>query len=239
MNRTRTPGDRRSIRRSSSSRPAKEHASPSVDCHVTRATREVRQVVFSEGGAAGHRVAINGRGRVKFKIYLRRFGKLIALQKLSRTSGGLYFTSPRSRDYISYHQDGKYWIRSQGKHFVKKIRQPLCTFAGIETLSMATISVFASMPDDRDEADVSVKKEDIVIDFGGSFCVEIILSESVVRLPDLPERINARVFVKNWKPVITVEAFEPAGNVFPTDRYSTSSAWVEGTNFFVDHTGKI
>jgi hypothetical protein len=83
---------------------------------------------------------------VKFKIYLRRFGKLIPLEKLSRTSRGLYFISPRSRDYISYHEDGKYWIRSQEKRFVKKIRQPLSTFQGIETLSTARIKFLVRCP---------------------------------------------------------------------------------------------
>lgn len=176
---------------------------------------------------------------MKFTIYLRRFGKLIPLEKLSRTSRGLYFVSPKSRDYVSYHEDGKYWVRSQGKHFVKKIRQPLSTFAGIETLSMGRISVFGPMPGDRDEADVFLRKEDLVIDFAGSFCIEIILSESVVPLPELPERLNTRVFVKNWKPVIIVEAFELAGDAFSADRYPTSTEWIEGTNFFINHTGKI
>jgi hypothetical protein len=176
---------------------------------------------------------------VNFKIYLRRFGKLIALEKLSRTSRGLYFVSPKSRDYISYHEDGKYWIRSRGKPFVKKIRQPLSTFAGIETISMARINVFGPMPGDRDEADVSLKREDIVLEFAGTFCIEIILSESLIPLPEVPERKNTRVFVKNWKPVITVEAFELAGNVHSADRYPTSAKWTEGANFFIDHTGKI
>jgi hypothetical protein len=176
---------------------------------------------------------------VRFKIYLRRFGKLIPIEKLSRTSGGLYFVSPRSRDYISYHEDGKYWIRSQGKLFVKKIRQPLSTFMGTETLSKGMISVFGPMPDDRDEVDVLLRKEDIVIDFAGTFYIEIILSESAIRLPDLPERINSRVFVKNSKPVITVEAFQLTSNVFPADRYPPATHWIEGTNFFINHRGKI
>ena len=95
------------------------------------------------------------------------------------------------------------------------------------------------MPGDPDEADVSLKKEDIVIDFAGSFCIEIILSDSVIRLPELPERVNTRVFVKNWKPVIIVEAFELTGNAFSPDRYPTSTEWVDGTNFFINHAGKI
>jgi hypothetical protein len=176
---------------------------------------------------------------VSFKIYLRRFGKLIALQKLSRTSGGLYFISPRSLDHISYHEDGKYWVRSQEKLLVKKLRQPLSTFTGIETLQRSTIHVFGPMPDDPDESTVQLKKEDIVIDCAGGFCIEIILSETLPLLPELPERMNARVFVKNWKPIITVEAFELPGNVFPVDRYPPATRWIEGSNFFFDHMGKI
>ena len=176
---------------------------------------------------------------MKFKIYLQRFGRLIPIEKLSRTSGGLYFVSPRSRDYISYHEDGKYWIRSQGKLFVKKLRQPLDTFTGTETLSKGMISVFGPMPDDRDEADVLLTKEDIVIDFAGTFYIEIILSERVIRLPDLPERINSRVFVKDAKPFLIVEAFQLTSNVFPADRYPPTTEWIEGTNFFIDHRGRI
>ena len=173
---------------------------------------------------------------MKFKIYLRRFGKLIALEKLSRNSGGLYFISPRGDDYISYHEDGRYWNRSR---FVKKIRQPLSTFVGSETLSTARINVFGPMPDDRDEGNVPLKKEDLVVDFAGSFGIEIILSESVIQLAELPERANIRVFVKNWTPVITIEAFELKGTAFPVDRYPSSTTWIEGTNFFINHAGQI
>ena len=178
------------------------------------------------------------RSKMNFKIYLRRFGKLIALEKVSRTSGGLYFIS-RTPDHISYHEDGKYWIESQGRPFVKKRRQPLSTFTGIETISMGMMSVFGSMPDDRDEADVTVKKEDIVIEFPGAFLIEIMLSGSVVRLPALSERLNSRIFVKEWHPVITIEAFEVASNVFPVDRFPPSVTWIEGENFFVNHKGRI
>jgi len=176
---------------------------------------------------------------VNFKIYLRRFGKLIVLEKISRTAGGLHFISPRSKDYITYHEDGKYWVRSQGRHFVKKIRQPLSTFVGIETLSTGRISILGPMPDDRDEADVSPRTEDFVVDFTGTFCTEIILAESVVQLPELPERLNTRILVKNWKPVVIVEAFQIDGNAYSAERYPTSASWTEGTNFFVNHTGKI
>jgi hypothetical protein len=175
-----------------------------------------------------------------FKIYLRRFGKLIALQKISRTSGGMYFISPRSSDdYVSYHEDGKYWVRSQGKRFVKKLRQPLSTFVGTETLSSGIFNCLGPMPDDRDETEVSVKPDDLIVDFRGSFGIEIILSKNMIQLLDLPGRINNRVFVEDSKPLIIVEAFEFQGAPFLTDRYPARTDWIEDTNFFINHTGKI
>jgi len=185
---------------------------------------------------------------VNFKIYLRRFGKLIALEKLSRTSRGLYFISPRGRgDHIRYHEDGRWWIQSRERllgseeRFVKKIRQPLSGFAGIETLSTARLSVFSPTPADPDEAEVHLKKEDIVIDFAArTFCIETILSDRVVQLPELPERINPRFFVKDWKPSIIIETFELADNSLPVlDRFPPSTTWIEGTNLFFNHIGKI
>lgn len=176
---------------------------------------------------------------MNFKIYLRRFGKLITLGKLSRTAGGLYLLSPRNNDYLSYHNDGRYWVRSGGSRFVKKLRQPLTGFSGRETLSIGILSVFGPMPDNPDEIDVRLRKEDIVIDLEGTFCLEIILAEQDTPLPKLADRLNAIVHVKNWQPFIFVEAFQRVDNSFPLDRYPSSKDWVEGTNFFVNHTGRI
>jgi hypothetical protein len=197
---------------------------------------------------AGASKAVHERGTVTFKIYLRRFGKLIALEKLSRTSKGLYFISPRGGgDHITYHEDGKWWVQRRQKllgwneRFVKKIRQPLFSFAGIETLSTARLNVFGPMPDDPDEAEVRQKKEDIVIDFAATtFGIETILSDRIVQLPQLPERVNPRVFVKDWKPFIIIETFELADNSLPlVDRFPPSTTWIEDKNFFINHIGKI
>jgi hypothetical protein len=175
-----------------------------------------------------------------FKIYVRRFGKVIALQKISRTSGGIYFISPRSSsDYVSYHEDGKYWVRSQGKRYIKKLRQPLSNFVGIETLSSGVFNIWGSMPDDRDEAAVSVKPEDVVVDFPSTFGIEIILSEKEIHLPDLAGRLHSRVYIKESKPLIIVEVFEFDVQPFLTDRYPTPTTWVENSNFFVDHPERI
>src|ERR1700681_9008 len=48
MSRTRSPSGRRSIRRSLSSRPAKEHASPSIDCRGKRPARPLGRVAVVE-----------------------------------------------------------------------------------------------------------------------------------------------------------------------------------------------
>jgi hypothetical protein len=177
---------------------------------------------------------------MRFRIYLRRFGKLIKLYKLHRNRAGLYIFSFRNKDYVSYHEDGKYWIRSQGTRFVKKLRQPLSSFKGAETLFTSLVTILAPMPDDLNEAEGLIKVEDIVLELEGNFCVEIILSESRVELPELPARLNRAVFFKeNWGPLLTIEAFQMEGNAFPIERYPSRIEWVEGKNYFIDHTGRI
>ena len=95
------------------------------------------------------------------------------------------------------------------------------------------------MPDDRDEAAVSVKHDDVVVDFPSTFGIEIILSEKKIQLPDLAGRLHSRVYVKESRPLIIVEVFEFDVQPFLTDRYPTPTTWVENSNFFVDHPGRI
>lgn len=40
-------------------------------------------------------------------VYLRRFGKLITLERIKRHQSGLYFFSRSNKSYTSYHTDGK------------------------------------------------------------------------------------------------------------------------------------
>ena len=177
---------------------------------------------------------------MRFNVYLPRFGKLIKLYKIHRGGRGLYIWSHRSRDYISYHEDGKYWMRFRGKKTVKKIRQPLSAFNGAETISVAVTTILAPGPYDEDESVVRVMPEDIVIDFAGNFGVEIILSAERIDLPQLPQRPNRIVHIKDSQvPVIIIEAFEILDNVFPFERYRSDTQWVEGRNFFVNHEGRI
>jgi hypothetical protein len=96
------------------------------------------------------------------------------------------------------------------------------------------------MPHDRDEAAVSRKPDDIVIELEGNVCVEIMLSADVISLPELPGRLNSSVHIKaEWRPIVVVETFQARDNVFPVYRYPGSTPWIEGVNFFLNHTGRI
>ncbi|MGH7146934.1 MAG: hypothetical protein ACREIJ_03420, partial [Nitrospiraceae bacterium] len=157
---------------------------------------------------------------MKFRIYLRRYGKLITLYKLHRTKKGLYVFRSVGKDYVSYHEDGRYWIRFLGEKTTKKIREPLSSFTGIESLFTSCHTFLAPMPDDLDETEVLIKAEDIVLEMEGDVCIEIILSGSKVELPELPERLNRTIYIKeNWKPLVIIEAFQAVGNIFPQYRY--------------------
>src|ERR1700746_1725623 len=130
---------------------------------------------------------------MKFKIYLRRFGKLIKLYKLHITNEGLYIISSKSLgsgDHISYHEDGKFWAKFLGRRTIKKLRQPLSLFTGSESLLSAFWTVLGPLADDLNEAEVNLKPEDIVLELEGSFGIEISLSETKVELPELPDRLN-------------------------------------------------
>jgi hypothetical protein len=176
---------------------------------------------------------------MRFRIYLRRFGKLIKLHELQRTAAGLYVFTGHSPNYITYHDDGKYWMRMAGTRLVKYIRQPLSSFQGAETLSTSMNTVFGPMPNDLDEGKVTVRPADIVIDLEGTFCIEIVLSEDQMELPEAPERLNRAVYVKDWKPTVIVEVFQLANNTLPSSRFPPRQEWVEGTNFFYDHPARI
>jgi hypothetical protein len=181
---------------------------------------------------------------LNFRIYLRRFGKLIRISKFRRNPQGLYVIRDGhgvGGSYDTYHEDGKSWSHVAGIKPAKYIRQPLSSFSGTETLSVAMLTVLGPMPRDRDEMEVTVKPEDIVINLEGNVAIEVILSSSTqVPLPDLPERINRQVYVKSqWKPALIVEVFQPLNNTFPTGRFPRTEAWVEGVNFFPDHRGRL
>ena len=171
---------------------------------------------------------------------------MIRLSKLCRTAGGLYLFEPRSGwsaergNYLTYHADGRYWSRFGGKKFVKKLRQPLSSFKGVETLSMMVATILAPTQDDPDETTTTIRAEDVVVELDGNVCLEIILAEEMLDLPNLHERLNSCVYTKaHWKPIVIVEAFQMADNTRSSDRYPTRTEWVEGTNFFIDHTGRI
>jgi len=177
---------------------------------------------------------------MKFRIYLWRFGKLIKLYKLHRTNTGLYIFSFRSKDYVSYHEDGKYWIRSQGRKVVKKIRQPLSSFKGMETLERSIGTILGPMPWDRDENPQHLQPEDIVIDLDGIIGIEIIISDNAITLPTLPERLNSITYIKQCRPpFLIIEVFQIASNMLQPSRFPSDEKWVEGENFFFDHIGRI
>ena len=71
------------------------------------------------------------------------------------------------------------------------------------------------------------------------FSIETILAEDNAPLPLLADRPDSIVHVKNWKPFIFIEIFSRVANVLPHDRYPSSTTWIDGTNFFVNHTDRI
>jgi hypothetical protein len=187
-----------------------------------------------------HNSSAARNANMKFRIYLRRFGKLIKLYKLHRNNKGLYIFSSRNKGYVSYHEDGKYWIREKERKLIKKIRQSLSSFKGVETLENSVWTILGPMSWDRDENPQHLLSEDIVIDLDGIIGIEIIISDNAITLPTLPERINSITYIKQCRPpFLIIETYQLTSNILQPSRFPSDEKWVEGKNFFYNHTGRI
>lgn len=158
---------------------------------------------------------------MKFKVYVQRQGRLITLWDARRTRTGLYFHGLHGHDsYMTYHENGEYWIRSGRTKMVKKRRPPLADLKGAYTLSTGTFTILAPQPSDRVVESTQLRGEDIVVEYSGIFGAEVILSDSPLQLEAIPSRVNSQLFVKaNLAPVITFEFFENPTNVLPSNRF--------------------
>ncbi|NUN11781.1 hypothetical protein HUU53_04005 [Candidatus Micrarchaeota archaeon] len=113
---------------------------------------------------------------MKFNIYLKKFGKMIRLYRIERKKSGLYVIPGGvfGKSYISYHEDGKSWNRLQGKIITKFKGTPLSQIIDEVTILNGPHSINAPFPWDKDEADVKISPEDIVIEKSGVFFIEVV-----------------------------------------------------------------
>jgi hypothetical protein len=193
--------------------------------------------------------------RLKFSIYRRVDGRLHELFKISRTPTGLYFNpvhdptkatmrteGPVSPPYSwTYHEDGRSWDkRGARRGALRKTREmPLSSFSGSRTVS-TLCSVGAGGCIFPLEASVTLRPVDIVVDRSAWFGVEIMLSDKVVTLDPLPERLNSTTYVKDEVfPIIIVEVFDLASPALVSSRFPRTEPLVEGKNLFFDHQQRI
>lgn len=101
------------------------------------------------------------------------------------------------------------------------------------------INIWAPSEGDRDEALVSMRNNDVVVNFPSTFGIEIILSDTLLTFPEFGGRTNGRVIVRETKPLIFIEIFEFQGQPLLSERFPTPIDWLENSNFFVNHPGRI
>src|SRR6266487_1574892 len=125
---------------------------------------------------------------LKFSVYAKKQDRLVRLFEINRTPTGLYFNDVRgsSPSYVTYHEDGAYWVRVRRIKAVKKRREPLASLTGAYTLSTMLANIYAPMPNDRRADDAQIRTEDIVVEYPGNFGVEVILSDKEIELEPLP-----------------------------------------------------
>jgi hypothetical protein len=185
----------------------------------------------------------------KFRVYLRRDGLLVELHNIARTPTGLYFnqtrymfgnTVSRSPSSSTYHEDGKLWSKGLlGRDMAKHLNQPLSGFKGQFSLS-TSINTVLNPRGGLTPNQANLRPGDIVFERLGTFGTEIILSESVIELPELPDRPNRTVYVKDQIfPVIIIEVFGRPSPAVPSPRFPRLKPLVEGETLFFDHPGRI
>jgi hypothetical protein len=108
-------------------------------------------------------------GNIKFKIYLHRFGRLVQLYFQNRNKNGRFMFDSRIANHTSFHEGGRYWMSYGNSKLIKKLRQPLSSFKGQETLSGSVFTILAPKPRDVEEESCRLKSEDYVIDFDVKF----------------------------------------------------------------------
>jgi hypothetical protein len=190
---------------------------------------------------------MSGSKSLSFRIYLRRDGRILRLFKISRTSHGLYTMfaphagMPNYRpDHRTYHEDGKCFDRLGGRIIDRKQKQPLAGFTGAETQLMAVHMFLTITPEDLQDEPGVAKPKDIVLDLRCPFAVEMIISEQPLQLAEIPTRLNRVVRdYTSVRPIITIEAFEMADNIMPSDRYPPLQQYELGKNWLSGEGGRL
>lgn len=97
-------------------------------------------------------------------------------------------------------------------------RQPLSAFRGVETIFLSHVSVVRT-PDHVKHA-MALGPDDITLDRTSDFGIEILLAESLVELPVLPDRPNRELYVKDSvTPLVLVEVFDMLDRNMRRERY--------------------
>jgi hypothetical protein len=186
--------------------------------------------------------------RLKLDIYYRRNGRLVNLYRINRTPTGLYLNaakhplaasgSARKGDSsLSYHEDGRWWIKHDGRRDPKRLETPLSAFRDARTISTTWCTILDASSNPL-ESEIQVRPQDIIIDRPDRFGVEIILCDRAIVLPDEPTRPNSTTYTFNQiSPVILVEVFDFKQVSVP--RFTRAEPLVEGVNLFFDHPGRI
>jgi hypothetical protein len=87
---------------------------------------------------------------------------------------------------------------------------------------------------------VSLRADDVIFERDATFGVEVILTEEVLILPSRVDRVRSVTYIKDQlSPIVIIEVFDLASNVFLLPRFERAMPLTEGENLFFNHPGHI
>ena len=183
--------------------------------------------------------------RLDFRIYFRLPEGLLSFFKLERKPSGLYGSStlkaaglPGVDSHFSYHEDGTCFLHSGGKR-LKGRRQPLSSFRGIGTIYYSHFSILESPPRQRLIQEDELLADDILLERGREFAMEIVMSDRLISLPVVENRPNSSVYVKDRvHPILLIEVFDAHDRTLRPERYPYPAAYDWSPLFELEDYGR-
>jgi hypothetical protein len=174
---------------------------------------------------------------MKIKVLLATSDGFRRLYSISESTGGLYVhESGSSGDHFSYHNDGTCFYHSFGNRTMKKVRDPIIGFTGIETLRVSAILINSGEP----EKTYTRSANDIVLRHTAPFWLDMAISDSENSWTPSEGHLNSEFFVRKisylW---FLFEAYSKADAVMEQFKFKKYE-WEVGKNlFFLANQDKI
>lgn len=166
---------------------------------------------------------------MEVKVLLETGEGFRRLYSISKSKGGIYVHDNSSQgDHFSYHNDGNCFYHSFNKRILKKVRDPIAEFRGIETLRVSAIMLNSGRP----ERKYSAKERDIVVRGLAPVWLELAISDTETTWTPPASHLESEFHAREMAPLWFIfEIYTKADNVAESFRFQKYN-WEVGKNLF-------